>query len=238
MPTTRRKAAATPSTRNQSTLSFNNKSARITKPSQQDTPTTKKAQSKLSEPIQEIEIETPEPETAEVEVEAEQDGTGIAIPVSPVKKRKISKVAGKSEREVSAEKVTDAQIKKYWKAEEDARLAPRGMFFLRLHLLSDSASSIFYTLSPKSKLISSTVHQKDVALHEKILRHFDLSSQYGPCIGITRLSRWKRADTLGLEPPVEVLAVLLREENKSTSQGCGKIAYIDALGGGKVGIVE
>jgi DNA polymerase delta subunit 4 len=83
-----------------------------------------------------------------------------------------------------------------------------------------------------------TVHQSQVPLHEKILRHFDLSSQYGPCIGITRLTRWKRANMLGLEPPVEVLAVLLREEDKKTSQGCGKLAYIDELGGGRVGIVE
>jgi hypothetical protein len=109
-------------------------------------------------------------------------------------------------------------------------------------LLSNFASSISCYMpcvqSQDTLLTSPSVHQKDVALHEKILRHFDLSSQYGPCIGITRLSRWKRADTLGLDPPVEVLAVLMREENKGTSQGCGKIAYIDALGGGKVGIVE
>ncbi len=37
---------------------------------------------------------------------------------------------------------------------------------------------------------------------------------------------------------MEVLAVLLREEDKKTSQGCGKLAYIDELGGGRVGIVE
>jgi hypothetical protein len=43
---------------------------------------------------------------------------------------------------------------------------------------------------------------------------------------------------LGLEPPTEVLAVLLREENSKTSQGCGKIAYIDELGGGKAVLVE
>jgi DNA polymerase delta subunit 4 len=126
MPTTRRKAAATPSTRNQSTLSFNNKTARITKPSLQDTPATKKPQSKLSEPGQEVEIETPE--IAEVEVEPEQDEeTEIAFSVSPPKKRKTAKATGKSEREVAADKITDAQIKRYWKAEEDARLAPRGM---------------------------------------------------------------------------------------------------------------
>ena len=34
----------------------------------------------------------------------------------------------KDEREGAAEKVTDAQIKKYWKAEEDSRLAPRGNY--------------------------------------------------------------------------------------------------------------
>lgn len=43
---------------------------------------------------------------------------------------------------------------------------------------------------------------------------------------------------LGLEPPTEVLAVLLREENKKTSQGCGKLAYIDELAGGKALLVE
>lgn len=35
-----------------------------------------------------------------------------------------------------------------------------------------------------------------------------------PCIGLTRLKRWQRADRLGLNPPVEVLAVLLKEEEK------------------------
>jgi DNA polymerase delta subunit 4 len=32
-----------------------------------------------------------------------------------------------------------------------------------------------------------------------------------PCIGIARLKRWKRANMLGLNPPIEVLAVLLKE---------------------------
>ncbi len=31
-----------------------------------------------------------------------------------------------------------------------------------------------------------------------------------PCIGIARIKRWQRAQRLGLNPPVEVLAVLLR----------------------------
>lgn len=246
MPTTRRKQNTT-STRNQSTLSFNNKAARVTKPSVQDTSAAnKKAKSKLSEP-QEIEIEqaTPAAETTEVEVseqpaaehqdEAEQEQE-ISIPVHPTprQKKKSTKAPSKSSRETAASKVTDGQIKKYWKAEEDARLAPRGTFFP--YLLNSPFPA--HSSCTQTNTAIYTVHQSSISLHEKILRHFDLSSQYGPCIGLTRLSRWRRADTLGLNPPVEVLAVLMREENDKTSQGCGKIAYIDELGGGRVGIWE
>ena len=55
-------------------------------------------------------------------------------------------------------------------------------------------------------------------MNEKILRYFDLSSQYGPCIGITRFRRWNRAFRLGLNPPVEILAVLIREELGETGE--------------------
>lgn len=41
-----------------------------------------------------------------------------------------------------------------------------------------------------------------------------MSEQYGPCIGITRLQRWKRAQGLELSPPVEVLAVLKEVEGE------------------------
>lgn len=56
------------------------------------------------------------------------------------------------------------------------------------------------------------MHQTNQTLEEKILRHFDLSSQFGPCIGISRLERWKRAQRLGLAPPKEVLDVAVRME--------------------------
>lgn len=54
----------------------------------------------------------------------------------------------RSEEELRASKVTDAQIKKYWKEKENERRAPR-------------------------------VHQEDLSLEEKVLRLFDISSQYG-----------------------------------------------------------
>jgi hypothetical protein len=43
---------------------------------------------------------------------------------------------------------------------------------------------------------------------EDILRMFDLDVRYGPCVGISRLERWERAQALGLEPPLLVREVL------------------------------
>ncbi|KAL3709081.1 hypothetical protein TMatcc_002870 [Talaromyces marneffei ATCC 18224] len=69
------------------------------------------------------------------------------------------------------------------------------------------------------------VHQNGLDMDEKILRHFDLSSQYGPCIGISRIKRWRRAHMLDLEPPIEVLAVLLKDRKAPVAER----AYVDEL---------
>ncbi|CAK3993575.1 related to DNA polymerase delta subunit 4 [Lecanosticta acicola] len=76
------------------------------------------------------------------------------------------------------------------------------------------------------------VHQQDLSVHEKILREWDMSGQYGPCIGIARLKRWKRANVLGLNPPIEVLAVLLKEMDGGDSKS--QRAYVDELMSSKV----
>lgn len=73
------------------------------------------------------------------------------------------------------------------------------------------------------------MHQQQLSVHEKILRHFDLSSQYGPCVGIPRVRRWKRAEGLGLKPPIEVLAVLLKEREGGEGK---ERAFMDGLLGG------
>ncbi|KAK5997217.1 DNA polymerase delta subunit 4 [Cladobotryum mycophilum] len=71
-----------------------------------------------------------------------------------------------------------------------------------------------YWKAIEKKRIAPRVHQEDLDVHEKVLRYFDVSSHYGPCIGMTRLKRWQRAERLGLNPPIEVLAVLLKEDSK------------------------
>ncbi|KAH7015405.1 DNA polymerase delta, subunit 4-domain-containing protein [Ilyonectria destructans] len=72
-----------------------------------------------------------------------------------------------------------------------------------------------YWKSIEGQWSSPRVHQEGLSLQEKVLRYFDVSSQYGPCIGMPRMKRWHRAERLGLSPPIEVLAVLLKEENKN-----------------------
>lgn len=112
MPPARRKTSG-PATRGaQSTISFGNR-AKITKPT--ITPLSKqtKADPVLAERFAKT-IDSPEPEEPTVAEQAivEQAHAEIAKP--------------KTEAEERAEKMTDAQIKRYWKAREDERKAPRG----------------------------------------------------------------------------------------------------------------
>jgi len=50
------------------------------------------------------------------------------------------------------------------------------------------------------------------------------------------MKRWVRANKLGLEPPIEVLAVLMREEGKGNS-GIER-AYVDELMSSKFAVGE
>ncbi|EXJ55985.1 hypothetical protein A1O7_08916 [Cladophialophora yegresii CBS 114405] len=236
MPRGRKSATTRAASGGQSRLSFNNRVTKTSAQAQRDEEVA--SAQKLAQIEDTLQQGQPEPEVVDVKVknepelgptqrkveDHEQSETEHIVEEEPEPsktsaRRRVKSVKGKDERELAAEKITDAQLKKYWQKEEASRLAPR-------------------------------VHQETLPLHEKILRHFDLSSQYGPCIGVPRLTRWRRANTLGLQPPIEVLAVLLREEEggdategphygrKGRSQGCGKMAYIDELGGGRVVLVE
>jgi len=42
----------------------------------------------------------------------------------------------------------------------------------------------------------------------EILRAFDHAEKFGPCVGITRLVRWLRAERHGLDPPARVKEIL------------------------------
>lgn len=149
MPTTRRSAASARGrpgpAKGQSTISFSGRVTKavpkdlkkavvdtpaITRTTIPERPASKDEVPKEKEEAVDIAAEEPESEQEE-EVEAA-----------------VEEVPEKSEAELKAEKITDAQIKSYWKAIEKQRKAPR-------------------------------VHQEDLDLGEKVLRYFDVSSQYG-----------------------------------------------------------
>ncbi|XP_077234793.1 polymerase delta 4 [Tasmannia lanceolata] len=54
--------------------------------------------------------------------------------------------------------------------------------------------------------------QDDFDKHEEVLRQFDMNMSYGPCLGLSRMERWERANNLGLKPPKDV-EILLKGGN-------------------------
>ncbi|CAA9964851.1 hypothetical protein CFE70_008109 [Pyrenophora teres f. teres 0-1] len=89
--------------------------------------------------------------------------------------------------------------------------------------ISDAAIKKYWAAKEKQRL-APRVHQGDLSLHDKMLREFDMSAHYGPCTGIARLKRWKRAQRLNLDPPIEVLAVLLREQDAADDKDLDRLA--------------
>jgi len=67
------------------------------------------------------------------------------------------------------------------------------------------------------------IHDSDQTQVHHILRTFDLSYQYGPCIGMTRLERWLRAEEMGLNPPEEIKEIL------ETKQGVEEEGYRECV---------
>ncbi|KAJ7068724.1 DNA polymerase delta, subunit 4-domain-containing protein [Mycena amicta] len=62
------------------------------------------------------------------------------------------------------------------------------------------------------------IHAEDENVFHDILRVFDTSYEYGPCIGVTRLERWERAEAMGLSPPTEVHDILVSKQGDEYAQ--------------------
>ncbi|XP_021282928.1 LOW QUALITY PROTEIN: uncharacterized protein LOC110415562 [Herrania umbratica] len=58
---------------------------------------------------------------------------------------------------------------------------------------------------------------------EEVLRQFDMNMAYGPCLGITRMARWERAQRLGLNPPKEIENLLKGGKVKLESLFDGRV---------------
>ena len=130
MPPIRRKSSNPRAT--QPTLSFNNRTNRITKPSSGHASKSSDIDSVNSKKIAKaLETSTPplELDTVDIRTKEEKPTTSeLAIRDQAASEQ----VAYKDEVEKQAEMVTDAAIKRYWKAKEDERKAPRGRWWLHL----------------------------------------------------------------------------------------------------------
>jgi len=60
----------------------------------------------------------------------------------------------------------------------------------------------------------------DLTKELSVLKEFDLDSEFGPCIGITRLQRWERAKEYGLYPPEEVKEIILKHPDDTAFTEC------------------
>jgi len=69
------------------------------------------------------------------------------------------------------------------------------------------------------------VHPEKLNKVHHILRVFDLSYEYGPCVGVPRLQRWERADALGLNPPPEVKEILLSKQGLEKDEYAQNVFY-------------
>ncbi|KAI0006705.1 DNA polymerase delta, subunit 4-domain-containing protein [Xylariaceae sp. FL0662B] len=134
----------------------------------------------------------------------------VSTPDEPVKE-------GEEKKEEEEEAVEDVEVEEP-EPEPELELEPepvpeKSEAELRAEKITDRQIDQYWRQLERER-IAKRVHQEDLSVAEKVLRYWDVSSQYGPCIGINRVKRWKRAERLGLDPPVEVLAVLMKEEAK------------------------
>jgi len=62
------------------------------------------------------------------------------------------------------------------------------------------------------------IHGENQTKVHEILRVFDLSDEYGPCIGVTRMERWQRANDMDMNPPPEVYEILSTQEAREKEE--------------------
>ena len=164
----------TSASRQQSTLSFNGKNTRVTKPSHQSLQNGKslaaeKKEIILDEALSRASSLQPESDVADklketttnkaTKQEPEEEILTGGVKVEDVlggraQTSDVGAVGGPvgsgwvSDEEARARKISEAQIKKFWREQESLRLVPR-------------------------------VHQEDLDVHERVLRLWDVSNTYG-----------------------------------------------------------
>jgi DNA polymerase delta subunit 4 len=120
-----RRRAVGPKTSAQPTLSFNNRAGKVTKPASTHTSkANENAAAKAEKLLEPVEIDEPTTTSEAIDAQIEEVPTTSELAIRAQTEQQ--KQEPTSQAEVKAAKITDVQIKTYWKVKEDERRAPRG----------------------------------------------------------------------------------------------------------------
>ncbi|XP_041350459.1 DNA polymerase delta subunit 4-like [Gigantopelta aegis] len=88
-------------------------------------------------------------------------------------------------------------------------------------LVTDSYKKVKTSRQTKDvKEAGSSKISGEVKKNFDILHEFDLTLEYGPCMGISRLERWERAEKHGLNPPAHVRDLIIAHKDDDLYTQC------------------
>jgi len=77
--------------------------------------------------------------------------------------------------------------------------------------------------------IARPIHTEGQTKVHEILRIFDLTDEYGPCVGVSRLARWERANKAGLNPPIQIKEILDTVEGQKDDTFSQNVFYHEGV---------
>lgn len=108
----------------QNTLPFSNK---IIKPSAIHSKPTKDAEAKAAKLVDQVEVHAPSPPRSLDSVEVKVEEESLAPEPAESEQAPVKQEEQRSSETAQALKISEAQIKRYWKDKEDSRIVARGM---------------------------------------------------------------------------------------------------------------
>nr|XP_023875552.1 DNA polymerase delta subunit 4-like [Quercus suber]POE82175.1 dna polymerase delta subunit 4 [Quercus suber] len=120
---------------------------------------------------------------------------------------------------------TSGNIKEFYRQRKKSGVSKPSNSKISTKKSLKNAATFGSDITQPSALIShgSPDLKDDYDENEDMLRKFDMNMAYGPCLGMTRLARWERARSLGLNPPEEIEGLLKAGKARSDCLWDGRI---------------
>jgi DNA polymerase delta subunit 4 len=215
----KRRTSGPASKSQQSTLAFHGASNKVTKPGARALNAKKNL---LTKPPKKDE----KPAVTDVLVKTEDEPTTAEAAIID-QTELVQQQTQRTPEEEEASRITKKRIETYWKTESadiGAARAHQEELSLEEKILRKFDMTGQFGVSRLLVLFLRSPHWRYAACdmfsqvsepqrnHSSQPAYIAILTEQQPCVGIARLKRWQRAHRLGLEPPIEVLAVLLKEQ--------------------------